>query len=237
MTRVYWLGATLIASGAALAGPPYISDDPEPTDFRHYEIYLFTEGISTADGSGGSSGIDFNYGATADLQLTAVLPIAYEPGATGLGNAELAAKYRFLHQSQDGWDIAVFPRLFLPRGSTQVGERHASLLIPMWLERDWERWATFGGGGCAIDHGAESQDYCIAGWALARQVSSALQIGAELVYQTSPVRGERAATGIGGGLQYDLSKVYHALAYFGPGLQNRDATDRYSWYASLLLTF
>jgi hypothetical protein len=25
----------------ALAGPPYITDDPEPTDTGHYEIYFF----------------------------------------------------------------------------------------------------------------------------------------------------------------------------------------------------
>ena len=49
----------------AVAGPPYVSDDPQPTDYRHYEIYLLTEGTRTDDGTAGASGIDFNYGATA----------------------------------------------------------------------------------------------------------------------------------------------------------------------------
>ncbi len=103
----------------AFAGPPYVTDDPEPTDFGHYEIYAFAGGTSARDGSGGAGGIDFNYGAAPDLQLTAVLPLAWDsPNAggasAGLGNVELAAKYKFLHQDDVGVDVAFFPRVFLP---------------------------------------------------------------------------------------------------------------------------
>src|SRR5262249_49740299 len=111
--------AALLLGGSAQAGPPYISDDPEPTDYQRYEIYLFSNGSRSADGASGESGVDFNYGALPDLQLTAVVPIAYAiprgaANAIGFGNVELAAKYRFLHQKEIGWDIAVFPRVFLP---------------------------------------------------------------------------------------------------------------------------
>lgn len=30
----------------AAAGPPYATDDPEPTDYWHYEVYVFSGGIS-----------------------------------------------------------------------------------------------------------------------------------------------------------------------------------------------
>src|SRR6185437_11979673 len=56
----------------AAAGPPFTTDDPEPTDTGHYEIYLFAQGMSGHSGSNGEGGIDFNYGAAPDLQLTAV---------------------------------------------------------------------------------------------------------------------------------------------------------------------
>src|ERR1700760_4283684 len=94
--------ALLGLTGApAFAGPPYVSDDPEPTDYKHFEIYTFTNGTRTRDGAAGESGIDFNYGAAPDLQLTATLPGAFnQPAGEGLalgpGNVELAAKYRFL---------------------------------------------------------------------------------------------------------------------------------------------
>lgn len=227
---------------SSVAGPPYISDDPEPTDYRHFEIYLFNDGSAARAGASGESGIDFNYGALPDLQLTAVAPLAdnLPTGAAaelGVGNVELAAKYRFLHQSTIGWDVALFPRVFLPSVSPRVGEDHPAFLLPLWLEKDWGKWSTFGGGGCQLDHGGASQDFCMAGWALTRQVRPDLQLGAEVVHQTSSVKGGRVSTGIGVGVRYDLSDTYHLLAYLGPGLQNAVETSQYSWYASFLFTF
>jgi len=29
---------------AAVAGPPFLTDDPEPVPFRHYELYVFSPG-------------------------------------------------------------------------------------------------------------------------------------------------------------------------------------------------
>ncbi len=231
-----------LMSGTAMAGPPYVSDDPEPTDYQHYEIYLFTDGMNARDGTSGASGIDFNYGAAPNLQLTAVAPIAYESPtvdgtAAGLGNIELAAKYRFVHQAEIGWDVAVFPRVFLPSASAVVGTRHTSLLLPIWLERDWGNWSTFGGGGCVINRGAGSRDFCQASWALARQLLPDLQLGAEIVHQTADTKGGHASTQVGVGLRYDLSDTYHLLAYVAPGLKNTGETARCSWYASVLFTF
>ncbi|HET7593311.1 MAG TPA: hypothetical protein VFK00_09935, partial [Rhodanobacteraceae bacterium] len=132
----------------ALAGPPYITDDPEPTGTGHYEIYFFSEGASARDGREGSAGIDFNYGAADNLQLTATLPIAWSAvagGSTaGIGNIELAAKYQFLHQRGAGVDAAFFPRVFLPAAPSVVAEDHASLLLPLWLQRSWGAWTVFG---------------------------------------------------------------------------------------------
>jgi hypothetical protein len=244
MTRfTYGILLVLLAlSQPALAGPPYVSDDPEPTEYRHYEVYAYTYGTATRDGTAGAAGIDFNYGATPDLQLTLDVPLAYDSPArqntaAGLGNVEIAAKYRFLHQSDTGWDVAVFPRLFLPSGSNAVGERHASLLLPIWLGRNWDKWSTFGGGGCVINRGGESQDFCLAGWVLTRQVLPNLQLGVEIYHQTADTKGGHASSGLGGGLLYDLNDNYHLLASIGPGIQNAAETNRASWYVAMLFTY
>jgi hypothetical protein len=74
-----WAGATLalaLLAQPARAGPPYVSDDPEPTDYGHFEIYTFNNGTATRDGTAGESGVDFNHGAAPDLQLTATCPRA-----------------------------------------------------------------------------------------------------------------------------------------------------------------
>ena len=68
----------------ATAGPPYLTDDPEPTDYPHFEIYTFTNGTATRDGTSGEGGIDFNYGGAPNLQLTATIPAGYSVLSSGL---------------------------------------------------------------------------------------------------------------------------------------------------------
>jgi len=240
--HLYIFGAVLLLSPAAHAGPPYVTDDPEPTDLGHYEIYLFATGSAVRDGSGGEGGIDFNYGAAPDLQLTAVLPLAWSDPTAGsssasLGNIELAAKYKFLHQDDDGIAAAFFPRIFLPAGSAAVGERHVSLLLPIWIGRSFGSWSAFGGGGCELNRGGGSQDFCQLGLALTDQVTPTLQLGAEVYHQSADSIGGRASTTLGVGAIYDLGENFHLMASMGRGVQNADATNQVSWYTALLLTF
>ena len=62
---------------SALAGPPYLTDDPEPTVKALREIHVLTR-HGDARGVAGEGGIDFNYGGAPNLQLTATAPAAYE---------------------------------------------------------------------------------------------------------------------------------------------------------------
>jgi hypothetical protein len=32
------------------AGPPFVTDDPEPVAYQHWELYLASQHIETADG-------------------------------------------------------------------------------------------------------------------------------------------------------------------------------------------
>ena len=66
-----------------MAGPPYVSDDPGPTPYQHFEIYTFSSGTAVRGDIAGASGVDFNYGAAPDLQLTATLPAGFDRPATG----------------------------------------------------------------------------------------------------------------------------------------------------------
>jgi hypothetical protein len=242
-TRLLMCGSLSLACAApAVAGPPYMTDDPEPTDFKHFEIYTFSNGMAARDGTNGEAGLDINYGGAPNLQLTATLPVAYDflqSGATqvGFGNVELAAKYRFLTQQNFGLDVAVFPRVFLPSAATNVGEQHASLLLPVWLEKDWGEWSAFGGGGCEIHRGGDTQDFCEAGVVVTRQWTKALQVGLELFHQSADTKGGAAMTSIGAGWRYDINDNFHLLGYVGRGIQNADETDRFNWYTAILFTF
>lgn len=241
--RILILGALLVLPlRPALAGPPYVSDDPEPTDYRHFEIYTFTTGTLARDGMSGEAGVDVNYGAAPDLQLTVTLPLGFDrqSGARtryGASNVELAAKYRFLHQKDIGVDVSIFPRVFLPSGSNTVGDNRTSFLLPLWLEKDWESgWTVFGGGGCVLtDRGRK--DFCLTGAVVTYQVRPDLRLGPEVFYQSANLQGTPASTSIGFGAVYDLNDTYHLLAYMRRGVQNTDATDQLSWYTAVLFTF
>ena len=55
--------ALLLMPAAAFAGPPYDTDDSEPTDLHHWEIYNFVGGDRTGGIVDGEAGFDLNYGA------------------------------------------------------------------------------------------------------------------------------------------------------------------------------
>jgi hypothetical protein len=227
--------------GPAMAGPPYQSDDPQPTDYGHFEIYTFDRGTFGRSGSSSASGLDFNYGAAPDLQLTAAVPFGYDapsdgPSAFGPGNVELAAKYRFIHQDTFGLDVSVFPRIFLPSPS-QTGDPTASILLPIWIQKDWGPVSAFGGGGCQFSLHDVGRNFCLYGATITRQVLEKLQLGVEVFHQTSDGSGAPPSTTLGMGARYDLDDHYHLLGYVARGLENVSQTGSWAWYASILFTY
>jgi hypothetical protein len=227
---------------AAFAGPPYVTDDPDPTETGHYEIYLFAAGTRTQDGKDGAAGLDMSYGAAPDLQLSLTVPVAYEspnggPLIGGVGNVEIAAKYRILHQENNGIDLSVFPRIFLPSASDRVGDQHASFFLPVWIGKHMGQWTTFGGGGCALNNGDDSKDYCLFAWAVTYRLRENFELGGEIYHQTPDAAGGLHTTGLGLGARYDQSDTLHFVGSIGPGIQNADETNQLSAYAAVLFTF
>src|SRR6185437_1966490 len=104
--------------------PPYATDDPEPTDTGHWEIYAFAAGSRAGGSLEGATGLDLNYGPVPGVQLTATLPLDVTDeggGHAGLGDVELGVKYRFLHDEAAGVSVAIFPRIILPSASRRFG--------------------------------------------------------------------------------------------------------------------
>ena len=57
------LAAFLLLLSSASAGPPFITDDPEPVDYLHWELYTFSLGThAMRDTSGVAPSCDCNYG-------------------------------------------------------------------------------------------------------------------------------------------------------------------------------
>lgn len=229
---------SLAAAAPAHAGPPYVTDDPQPTARGHWEIYDFVDGAHVPGSTAGGGGLDLNYGAAKDLQLTAAIPFAYDTadgGHLGMGVIELAAKYKFLRQADGSAlpDVAFFPRVFVPTARAELGPRRANLLLPLWLERDFGAWSVFGGGGYQINPGEGNRNFWSSGIALTRQVTDRLNLGAEITYQTPDARDGRAFTGANLGVLYKMTDHWSLLASGGPGLQNAREGGQYDFYVAL----
>jgi hypothetical protein len=231
--------ALALSAAPAAAGPPYVTDDAEPTDPGHWEIYNFVDATGTPGDLGGESGLDLNYGAAKDLQLTAVIPAAFDSSAgVGAGVVELAVKYRFLHQAAGSWmpDVAFFPRVFVPTGARFDAVR-PGLFLPVWAEKDWGPWSLFGGGGLQINPGAGERNFWQSGLALTRAFGERFSLGAEVFHQTADARDTRDFTGVNVGATYKLSPHWTLMAAGGPGVQNARQEGQYTFYAALEATY
>lgn len=225
--------AMLLVPGVALAGPPYVTDDPEPTDTGHWEIYNFATGSAEAGAMTTQFGVDANYGPVKDVQLTATLPLQAASGMPfGAGPVQLAVKYKALHQHADGWplDLAVFPRVFLP--TTPAGGK-AQLLLPVWVEHDLGKWSLFGGGGytLSLGHDPRTRNFWQQGAVVTRQLAPGFQMGIEYFGQGPQSAGDHATHAANLGAQVHLHGPFSLIGTYGKGL-NRPLT---VWYGALKL--
>ena len=229
-------------SSPAFAGPPFLTDDPEPTDLRHWENYA---PLFEIEGKGsdyeGTLGAEFNYGAAPDLQITVGVPFAYahDDGGfhSGLGDLELSAKYRFYHDEAAGIQIAAFPGISLPTATNGLGSNHVTALLPIWGQKDFDHWSIFGGGGYAINPGKGNRDYWTGGVALTREVSDDLLLGIEVDRQGADTEGGRASTSLGFGAILQLPKPFRLLASGGPTFRDRGGAAEFHGFLALGLDF
>lgn len=237
-------GFLLLATipGAARAGPPFLTDDPEPTDTGHWEIYaplVETEGRG-ADFSG-STGAELNYGAAPNLQLTLGLPVAYAHDKAGwrwgAGDIEMSAKYRFYHNEAAGLSIAFFPGLTLPTASHGLGAGKVTGFLPIWAQKDAGAWSVFGGGGYAINPGEGNRDYWTGGVAVTRHLGQHLLLGVEADRQGADTVDGSASTSLGMGAIYELGAPLRLLASGGPTFEDRGGAAGFHAFLALGLDF
>lgn len=230
----------LACAAPAFAGPPYLTDDPAPTDTGHWEIYAFASGEGRHSSLDADSGFDLNYGPIKDVQLTATLPMSFthEPDAgwhSGSGDVELAVKYRFLNDERSRFSAAIFPRAILPTSSIEHGGK-ARLLLPLWFEKDFAGGTSiFGGGGYEVNPGRGNRNFWQAGIAITQDVSDKLSLGAEITRQGPDETGGTAQTRAGLGSIVKLSDHYGLLFSAGPTWA--DHRTAYHAFAALGLFF
>lgn len=230
------------APSAAWAGPPFITDDPEPVDYRHGEFYVSSIYMNNRDGKVGTlPHFEFNYGAVPDLQLHILFPLAFAhtnggPTMYGIGNTELGLKYRFIHENETTPQVGAFPLVQLPTGDRErgLGSGHVQLFFPVWAQKSWGPWTTYGGGGYWINPGGGNKNFWQLGWLGQRDISKALTLGAEIFYFGKEADDGRDQTGYNIGGILNLSEDHHILFSAGSDIAGNN---RFSAYLGYQWTF
>lgn len=164
-----------IIATSARAGPPFRTDDPEPVEYRHSEIYVVWEGTSghvAPDADTGSlPQLEFNYGILPDVQLHVIAPFAYLSTAggrtlRGYGDTEVGVKYRIVHEAKSLPQVGIFPLIELPTGDAArgLGSGHTQVFLPVWVQKSWGDWTSYGGAGWWRNPGAGQRNWTYLGW-------------------------------------------------------------------------
>lgn len=224
-TKLIFTLAFLTASfGNAYAGPPFVTDDPDPTDYQHFEVYLYSEGIEDHGANSGTPiGVEVNYGALPDVQISLALPAGFtSPSRSqptlGITEAEFALKYRFIEEDGTGWrpQISFYPAVQVAIGSSGAGDNATHEFLPLWVQKSFGPWTTFGGAGYRLNPGPDARNSWFAGWGFLRRVSDHMQLGAELYHETPEARDETPNSGANVGAILDFNRRYHVVGSVGP---------------------
>jgi hypothetical protein len=246
LKRPLLLCAILLSAFPAYAGPPFVTDDTETTLAQHWQGYLSASGAyGKQDSTGALPNLELDYGVSKEFEIHVAGGMAFDraPGAStdyGPGDTELGAKYRFIEEDGWGWfpALAFSPLIELPTGSEARGlsTGHTHVFLPLWIEKTFDSWTTYGGGGYWLNPGSGNKNYWFGGWALQKQVTNTLALGGELFYQDPTTTGYKNGIGFNLGATYDFSDTYHLLGAVGRGITNVTATDDLSWYVALQWT-
>lgn len=236
-TLLLFFAAVLVSVPlTAIAGPPFLTDDPEPVDYHHFEFYTFATTDKAPDGTTTQvPAFEFNFGAIPNVQLHIVVPYTFEsvPGqgtVSGLGDTELGVKYRFVQETSGRPQIGIFPMAEIATGNASdgLGNGRTWYRLPLWIQKSYGPWTTYGGGGYALNAAPGMKNYPFGGWLVQRDFGEHLTLGGEIYSEGAQQSGGLWSTfyNVGGyvaptqhfnilfSVGHTISGSPHAIAYF-----------------------
>ena len=239
--RRFLLVALCLSPCVAWAGPPFLTDDPDPVDYQHLEVipyYLLDR--ARDDESLQGPAVDLSYGIWPEAHLniqggfTRALP---EGGSAeyGFGDLRIALKQRFVTETDDRPEIALYPAVIFPTGSAAkgLGNGQVSYQFPIWLEKNWGSWSSYGGGGWTLNRAPGQRDYFYGGWQLQKKLNDRWTLGGEIYSQGASGAGSAGYTALNFGGSYSLTPALsiiftaghsfagasHALGFIGMDIE------------------
>ena len=216
-----------------MAGPPFLTDDPDPVDRHHAEINAIYQAVRTSDGRVGVLSGEVNQGCAHEIQCHVAVPMAMDrpdggPLRTGLGDVEFGAKFRFLHDDSSVWSAAIYPTVSLPTGdeSRGLGNGRAQLLLPVWVQRIAGPWNFDAGVAWLANPARDARNSWFAGLLAQRSFGDRLKLGAEVFRRSSMAQGVPASCGFNIGAIASVLPHHNLLVSAGRGVSGIETNRR-----------
>ena len=234
--RIIAAVAVALITNLAKAGPPFVTEDPEPPPPGGWEINVpFIIERTPGKTEMNAPLFDFNYGLP-NVQLKVEFPIEIvqqdrDGTAASVGDLVLGVKWRLLNDEHSKFQVGVYPQLLLPTGNRArgLGAGRTALWLPFIGQKSWDKWTLYGNVGYWWQTAAETRNYFFAGAVLEREINERLTLATELFGNSPTERGGRPdfAFNLGGTWKLndhlnllfsggrDLVGDTHATAYVG----------------------
>lgn len=141
----------------------------------------------------------------------------------------MGVKYRFVTETATRPQIGIFPMAELATGdpSKGLGNGQTWYKLPLWIQKSWGPWTTYGGGGAVLNHAPEMGNYGFAGWLLQRDFGDHLTLGAELFTEGPQSVGARGSTIFNAGGYVLPTKRFNVLFSLGHSIRGESQTVAY----------
>jgi len=219
------------------AGPPFKTDDPQPVDYLHWEFYIASaQQFMSHETNSTYPHIEINYGAISNMQIHLVAPLGYvhtnEGTHYGYSDTEIGVKYRIIDETETTPQIGFFPLIEIPTGDEkkQLGNGQLQAYLPIWIQKSWGNFTTYGGGGVWYNPGPEQKNWTFTGWELQYDFSQIVTLGSEIYYQTADTKESESSAGFNIGGFVNLNAQHHILFSVGHSLSGEAALSGYIGY-------
>jgi hypothetical protein len=133
--------------------------------------------------------------------------------------------------------VAFFPQINIPTGDAArgLGNGVAQYLLPLWVQKSWGSWTTYGGGGYWINPGTGNKNWVFLGWELQRDLSKNFTFGGEVFYHGAAQQDQQEGLGFNAGGMIHFDPVNHIV--FSLGRDFVQSTYSFTGYLAYEWTF
>jgi hypothetical protein len=219
------------------AGPPFLTDDPQPVDFMHWEFYVSSQQQFSQNSVDATlPHFEINYGLVPDVQVHLIVPMQYTKRESSKEysyiNTELGVKYRFINNSDTSFQVGVFPIAEVPTRKKVMlaGENKLQVFLPLWLQINSGKFESYWGVGYWINPGTGNKNWVYAGWQGQYDFSETITLGGELFYHTADSNDTEGGVGFNLGGYININEHNHILFSAGHNLTGTNTTTGYVGY-------